>query len=118
MIKHDKKQLVFLKESMYEMFSIFLGVSRFWIQSIRTIVQPVEDDIFKQESSFNGNLMDKNQDKYISPFCLSLTTMLVDGEINIEGKCSQAALTVVGLIIYNIRITKNVQNYKSRISLP
>ena len=103
---------------MYEMFSIFLGVSRSWIQSIRTIVQPVEDDIFKQENSFNGNLMDKNQDKYISPFCLSLATMLVDGEINIEGKCSQAALTVVELIIYNIRITKNVQNYKSRISLP
>ena len=29
--------------------------------------------------------------------------MLVDGEINTEGKCSQAALTVAGLITYNIR---------------
>ena len=28
--------------------------------------------------------------------------MLVDGEINTEGKCSQAALTVAGLITYNI----------------
>ena len=32
--------------------------------------------------------------------------MLVDGEINTEGKCNQAALTVAGLITYNIRTIK------------
>ena len=81
------------------MFSIFLKASRSWIQSIRTIVQPIRHDIFKHKSS----LMDKKQDKDISPFLLSLTSMLVDGEINTEGKCSQAALTAAGLITYNIR---------------
>ena len=50
--------------------------------------------------------MDKKQDEDISPFLLSLTSMLVDGEINTEGKCSQAALTVAGLITYNIRTIK------------
>ena len=47
--------------------------------------------------------MDRNQDEYISPFLLLLTSMLVDGEINIERKCSQTALTVARLITYNIR---------------
>ena len=96
-VKHDKRQRIFRKESMHEMFSIFLKASRSWIQSIRTIVQPIRHDIFKHKSS----LMDKKQDKDISPFLLSLTSMLVDGEINTEGKCSQAALTVAGLITYD-----------------
>ena len=105
-IKHDKKQRVFRKESMHETFSIFLKESRSWIQSIRTIVQPIRDDTFKHKNPFDGHLMDKNQDEYISPFLLSLTSMLVDSEINIEGKCIQAALTVAGLITYNIRTIK------------
>ena len=42
--------------------------------------------------------MEKNQDKYTSPFLLSLTSILVDGEVNIEEKCSEAALTAAGLI--------------------
>ena len=105
-IKMDKKQRVFRKESMHEMFSVFLKESRSWIQSIRTIVQPIRHDIFKNKNSFDGNLMDKKQDEDISPFLLSLTSMLVDGEINTEGKCSQAALTVAGLITYNIRTIK------------
>ena len=50
--------------------------------------------------------MEINQDEYISPFLISLTIILGDGEINIEGKCSQAALTVAGLIAYNIRTVK------------
>ena len=94
----DKKQRVFRKESVHEMFSIFLKASRSWIQSFRTIVQPFRHDIFKHKNSFDGNLMDEKQDKNISPFLLSLTSMLVDGEINTVGKCSQAALTVTGLI--------------------
>ena len=100
-IKMNQKQHVFHKKSMHEMFSIFLKASRSWIQSIRTIVQPIRHDIFKHKNSFDGNLMDKKQDKDISPFLLSLTSMLVDGEINTKGKCSQAALTVAGLITYD-----------------
>ena len=38
--------------------------------------------------------MDKIQREYIFPFLLSLTSILVDGEINIEGKCSQVALNL------------------------
>ena len=102
----DKKQRVFRKESMHEMFSIFLKASRSWIQSIRAIVQPITINIFKHKNSFDGNLMDKKQDDDISPFLLSSTSMLVDGEINTEGKCRQAALTVTRLITYNIRTIK------------
>ena len=29
--------------------------------------------------------------------------MLTDGDVNVEGKCSQAALTVAGLVTFNIR---------------
>ena len=105
-IKMDKKQRVFRKVSMHEMFSIFLKAPRSWIQSIRTIVQPIRHDIFKQKNSFDGNLMDKKQNKDISPFLLPLTSMLVDGEVNTEGKCSQATLTVAVLITYNIGTIK------------
>ena len=116
MIKMDEKKRVFRKYSMHEMFSIFLKASRSWTLSLRTMVQPIRHDIFKHKNSFDGNLMDKKQDEDISPFLLSLTSMLVDGEINIEGKCSQTALTVAGLITYNIRTIQrpgitNVDNY-------
>ena len=95
---------------MHEMFSIFLKASRSSIQSIRTIVQPIRHDIFKLKNSFDGNLMDKKQDEVISPFLLSLASMLVDGEINTEGKCIQAALTVAGLITYNVRTIKRLRS--------
>ena len=91
------------------MFSIFLKASRSSIQSIRTIVQPIRHDIFKLKNSFDGNLMEKKQDEVISPFLLSLASMLVDGEINIEGKCIQAAFTVAGLITYNVRTIKRLR---------
>ena len=115
-MKMDEKQRVFRKDSMHEIFSIFLKALRSWTQSLRTIVQPIRHDIFKHKNSFDGNLMDNKQDKVISPFLLSLTNMLVDGEINIEGKCSQTALTVGRLITYNIRTIKrpgitNVDNH-------
>ena len=112
----DEKKRVFRKYSMHEMFSIFLKASRSWTQSLRAMVQPIRHDIFKHKNSFDGNLMDNKQHKVISPFLLSLTSMLVDGKINIEGKCSQTALTVAGLITYNIRTIKrhgitNVDNH-------
>ena len=68
------------------MFSIFLRTSKSLIQSIRTIVQPIRDDIFKHKNSFDSNLRDKKQGKYVFTFLLSLKNMLVDGEINIEEK--------------------------------
>ena len=40
-IKHDKKQRVFHKESVHEMLSIFLKTSRSWIQSISPTNQGV-----------------------------------------------------------------------------
>ena len=61
---------------------------------IRTVVQPIRDDIFKHKNFFDVILMDKNQSEFIFPFLLSLTSILVDGKVNIEGKCSQAALTL------------------------
>ena len=54
--------------------------------------------------------MDKKQDEVISPFLLLLASMLVDGEINTEGKCIQAALTVAGLITYNVRTIKRLRS--------
>ena len=105
-IKHDKKQCVFRKKYMHEMLSIFVKASRSWIQFIRTIVQPIRHDIFKHKNSFDGNLIDKKQDEDISHFLLPLASMIVDGEINTTGKCSQAALTVARSITYNIRTIK------------
>ena len=88
------------------MFNILLKAPRSWIQSIRTTVQSIRHDIFKHKTSFDGILIDKKKDEDISPFLLLLTSMLVDCEINTEGKCSQAALTVARLITYNIRTIK------------
>ena len=76
-IKIDKKKHGFCKEFVHEMFSIFPKESRSWIHSIRTIIQPIRHDIFKHKNSFDGNLMDKKQDEDISPFLLSLTSMLM-----------------------------------------
>ena len=72
------------------------------MESIRSVIQPIWDDVFKHKNTFTGSLKDKNQDEYISPFLLALTSMLIDGEVNVEGKCSQAALTVAGLVTFNI----------------
>ena len=101
---------------MNEIFSIFLKASTSRIQSIRTIVKTIRDDIFKHKNVFLGNSRDRNQDEYISPFILSLTSMLVDIEINIERKCSQAVLAVAGLITCNIRTMKRsrITNFNNR----
>ena len=101
---------------MNELFSIFLKASASRIQSIRTIVKIIRDDIFKHKNVFLGNSMDRNQDEYISPFILSLTSMLFDVEINTERKCSQAALAVAGLITYNTRTMKRsrITNFNNR----
>ena len=101
-----KETRVYPRDSVHELFSIFVNSKRNWIEAIRGIVQPIRADIFKRKNSFHGSLIDKSQDEYLSPFLLSLLSMLIDGEINTEGKCSQAALTVAGLVTFNARSLK------------
>ena len=54
---------------------------------------------------FNGNLNSENQGKTLSPFLLALS-ILIDGEVNIEEKCSQAVLTLSDMSTYNTRKLK------------
>ena len=106
----NKETRVFRKECVHEMFSTFLQSSRNWIESVRRVIQPIREDIFKRKNTFKGNLTDKNQDEHLSPFLLSLVSMLIDGEVNSEGNCSQAALTVAGLVTFNSRTLKKTQS--------
>ena len=54
---------------------------------------------------FNGNLNSENQGKTLSPFLLALS-ILIDSEVNIEEKCSQAVLTLSDMSTYNTRKLK------------
>ena len=94
---------VYFKESVRELFNTFLQSSRSWIDSIRAVIQPIREDIFKRKNSFCGTLNESSQVDCVSPFLLSLMSMLIDGEVNLEGKCSQAVLTVAGLVTHNAR---------------
>ena len=102
----DGETRVFRKESVRELFSIFRQSSKSWIESIRAVVQPIRGDIFQRKNSFDGTLNSKSQDEYISPFLLALMSMLIDGEVNMEGRCSQAVLTLSGMVTYNARKLK------------
>ena len=46
------------------------------------------------KNSFSGTLNGNDQVETASPHLLNLTSMLIDGQVNLEGKCSQPALTV------------------------
>ena len=92
-----------------------MQTSRNWIETIRSVVQPIRDDIFKHKNSFNGSLVEKSQDEYLSPFLLMLISMLIDGEVNNEGNCSQAALTVSGLVTFNARKLKRKSKKESTL---
>ena len=70
------------------------------------VIQPIRDDIFKEENLFNGDMNYKNQDESLSPFLLALMSMLIDGEVNTEGKCSQAVFILSGIVTYNTRNLK------------
>jgi len=76
MIK-DRETRVFCRESAHELFSIFRQPSSNWIESIRAVVQPIREDIFKRENSFDGSLNSKSQDQHLSPFLLALMSMLI-----------------------------------------
>ena len=102
----DQETRVFLKASVQELFSIFRQSSKSWTESIRAVIHPIREDIFKWKNLFNGNLDSKNQDESLSPFLLALMSMLIDGEVNIKGKCSQAVLTLSGIVTYNTRKLK------------
>ena len=42
-------------------------------------------------------LKDKSQDDYISTFAIALMSMLIDSEVNVGERCSQAVLKISGL---------------------
>lgn len=42
-------------------------------------------------------LKDKSQDDYISTFVIVLMNMLIDSEVNVRERCSQAGLKISGL---------------------
>ena len=94
---------VFASFSVNDMLDEYLQSSRDWIQSVRSIIQPIRSDIFRRKNCFTGNLIEKDQDESISPYLLTMTSMLIDGEVNFGGKCSQAALTVAELITFHAR---------------
>ena len=97
----DQKTRVFRKESVSELFSIFRQSSKIWIKSIRTVIEPIRQDRFKRKNLFNGNLNYKNQDQSLSTFLLALMSVLINGGVNIEGKCSPAVLILSGMVTYN-----------------
>ena len=87
-IMKDQETRFFRKESLRELLSIFCQSSKSWTESIRAVIHPVREDIFKRKNLLNGNLNSKNQGESLSPFLLALMSMLNDGEVNVKGKCS------------------------------
>ena len=81
-----------------------------WIQFLRAIIQPLRNDIFARKISFWGSLINKKQDETISPFLLTLTSMLIDGQVDLQQHCSQAALTTAELISFH-GITLELADY-------
>ena len=55
------------------------------------------------KNNFSGTLNENDQVETVSPHLLNLTIMLIDGQVNLEGKYSQLALTVAQIITLNIR---------------
>ena len=102
----DHGTRVFRKESAPELLSIFCQSSKSWIEFIRAVIHPIRENIFKRKNLFNGNLNSKNQDRSLSPFLLVLLSMLINGEVNIKEKCSQAVLTLSGMVKYNTQKLK------------
>lgn len=78
---------------------VYLLVS--WIESIRSVIQPIREDILNRKTLFSCSLREKKQDKYMAPFHLSLISRLIDGKVNANDKCCQA----------------NVKAAKARISI-
>ena len=70
---------------------------------IRAEIQPVKEDIFQRKNSFNGMLNNNSQNEYMSSFLLALMSLLIDGEVNVEGICSQAVLAIFRPVTYNKR---------------
>ena len=66
------------------------------------------------KNSFSATLNENDQVETVSPHLLNLTSMLIDGQVNLEGKCSQPALTVAQIITFNIRLEKSKQPCSTR----
>ena len=76
-----------------------MKVSRSWIKSIRVITnQP--GIIFLNTKKYNGNLMEKKQDEYISSCILSLTSML---------RINNLHITIYNIRNYNIGAISNMK---------
>ena len=67
------------------------------------MIQPIKEDKFQKKNCFNGMLNDKSHDEYMSSFLPALMSMLINNEVNVEGKCSQAVLKIFALVTYNTR---------------
>ena len=71
------------------------------LESIGAVIHLIREDIFQRKNLFNGSLSSKNQDQSLSPFLLVLGSMLINGEVNVEEKCSQAVMTLSGMVTCN-----------------
>ena len=66
-----------------------------FINSSRKIISPIRQDIFNKSNAFSGTVTSESQTNSVSILLLALTSMLVDGHVDIqEGGCSQAALSI------------------------
>ena len=102
----DQVKRVFQKKFLESYSVYFVSQSKSWIEFIRTVIRLIREDIFKRKNLFNGSLNSKNQDESLSPFLLALVSMLIDEEVNAKGKCSQAVLTLSGMVTYNTQKLK------------
>ena len=94
---------MFASNSVDHMLDEYIKSSTDCLKQLRNIIQPIRLDIFSMKNSFSGTLNENDQVETVSPHLLNLTSMLIDGQVNLEGKCSQPALTVAQIITFNIR---------------
>ena len=80
-----------------------LSSSGEYIKQLRKVISPIRQDMFRKTNTFNGTIDDKSQKKSVSLLLLTLTSMLIDGHVDVENDCSQAALTVAQSITFNAR---------------
>ena len=85
---------MFASNSVDGMLDEYIKSSTDYIKQLRNIIQPIRLDIFSMKNSFSGTLNENDQVETVSPPLLNLTSVLIDGQVNLEGKCSQPALTV------------------------
>ena len=94
--RDSKMEVDDIKERLEELPKNFLV-------SIQSVIQAIREDIFKRKNTFSGSLSNEHQDEHMSPLLLATISLLIDGEMKTKNRsCSQAAMTVSGLITFNI----------------